>query len=221
MSTKLPKKCSADACLNQASKKGLCPRHYQQVLRHGFVQKRTKTTPNEFVFEGNICKIYLYNHQSEKISEAIIDQEDAEKCRGYKWCGSKQSHATYVVNSHGTRLTNFILGVITNYKIVIDHKDGDPFNNRKDNLQIISIQYNNIKKRAQSNNTSGYRGVYWNKRDERWEAEIMFNRKKFCLGHSLSKREAAKMYNDKAVELFGNFAILNKIGKDETNECFI
>jgi len=42
-----------------------------------------------------------------------------------------------------------------------------------------------------------------------WEARISFNTKKIYLGSYKTKEEAARAYDKKAIELFGEFAQLN------------
>ena len=65
------KKCKVKDCLNKYYAKGLCGKHYQQMLKFGFIQKRTKADLNEFIIEGDICRIFLYNNKSEKIGNRI------------------------------------------------------------------------------------------------------------------------------------------------------
>ena len=66
-----------------------------------------------------------------------------------------------------------------------------------------------MKMRLSKNNTSGYRGV--SRRGRRWLSRIIYNRQHFSLGCFNTKEEAALAYNEKAKELFGEFAVLNKI----------
>ena len=60
--------------------------------------------------------------------------------------------------------------------------------------------------------TSEYKGVYWDKsgkRKKRWAVEIKKEGKKYCLGRYKNEIAAAKAYDQKARELFGDFAYLN------------
>lgn len=59
----------------------------------------------------------------------------------------------------------------------------------------------------QKNNTSGYKGVSYNKRDK-YQAKIKFN-KQIHIGYFEDPIRAAKAYDAKALELFGEFAQLN------------
>jgi hypothetical protein len=62
--------------------------------------------------------------------------------------------------------------------------------------------------------TSKYKGVYWDKNNKKWMSRIKINKKTKYLGRFKSEKEAAEVYNKAAVELFGEFAYLNKIKKE-------
>jgi hypothetical protein len=59
------------------------------------------------------------------------------------------------------------------------------------------------------NNTTGYRGIRWNKERKRWKVYIGFNRKRVYVGDFRDKVEAAKAYDAVALKYFGEFAYLN------------
>ena len=57
----------------------------------------------------------------------------------------------------------------------IDHINGDPSDNRIENLRDVTRQENNKNKCKPRNNKSGHIGVYWFKRGEKWQARIEVN----------------------------------------------
>jgi hypothetical protein len=89
----------------------------------------------------------------------------------------------------------------------IDHIDGNPSNNRADNLREATRAQNmrNIKSRKGS--TSKYLGVCYVR--NKWRATITVNEKKIHLGCFSCEVEAAKKYDQVAWENFGRFARLN------------
>lgn len=95
---------------------------------------------------------------------------------------------------------------------VIDHKNGDTLDNRKSNLRACK-QSENAKNQTKkrSDNTSGYKGVTWWKRDGNWKAQLYVDGKNINLGYFDCKHEAAMMYNFWAKDIFGEFASLNKL----------
>jgi len=65
------------------------------------------------------------------------------------------------------------------------------------------------RKSAYSNNTSGFRGVRFEKSSGKWRAEICHNGKRLSIGRFASSDEAAMSYDAKAAQLLGCDAILN------------
>jgi hypothetical protein len=93
-------------------------------------------------------------------------------------------------------------------KIFVDHKDNNKLNNSIDNLRWCSKQENTQNRKKNSNN-NGYKGVDY--KNNQWRARIGFNGREYHLGLFNDKIDAAKAYNEKALELFGEFAKLNII----------
>lgn len=77
--------------------------------------------------------------------------------------------------------------------LVIDHIDGNPLNNKIDNLRDVSMHTNMKNMKMLDTNTSGVTGVSWQKRYERWDAEIYHNNKRIWLGASKDFKEAVKL----------------------------
>lgn len=89
----------------------------------------------------------------------------------------------------------------------VDHVDGDKDNNRISNLRLATNQENqrNING-LQKNNTSGVRGVQWNKRQNKWLAVISEGGKMFVVGRAITLDEAAKMRRAAELRHFGEYA---------------
>lgn len=65
----------------------------------------------------------------------------------------------------------------------IDHINGDPADNRLENLRCIEKPENQRNQGLSSANTSGAVGVTWNKNARAWHAQIKFKGKKQHLGY--------------------------------------
>lgn len=89
----------------------------------------------------------------------------------------------------------------------IDHVDCDRLNNRPENLRPATDQQNagNVS-RLFKHNTSGYRGVSFNKRSGKWHAQIKLFGKQTYLGRFDTPEEAAATYNEAARKHFEEFA---------------
>lgn len=91
----------------------------------------------------------------------------------------------------------------------MDHINQDKGDNSYVNLRLCTQSQNKANCKAYSNNESGYKGVY--RAGKRWVAQIRFNKKLVYLGTHINILDAAKAYNVKAIELFGDFAYTNAI----------
>lgn len=74
----------------------------------------------------------------------------------------------------------------------IDHINQDKTDDRICNLRDVSQKENNRNVGIQKNNASGVTGVWWNKRKNRWIAEIKVNYKKIHLGSFKDIQKAKK-----------------------------
>lgn len=92
-----------------------------------------------------------------------------------------------------------------------DHKNGNKLDNRLQNLRICTNAQNMRNIPAKKQNTSGFKGVTWQKDCLRWKAQIKFNYKNIHIGVFKLKTDAALAYNQAAKKYFGKFAWLNPI----------
>jgi len=76
--------------------------------------------------------------------------------------------------------------------MVINHKNFNTFDNRLDNLEVVTARENSNKKHLKS--TSKYVGVCWYKQTNKWKAQISIKRKKKSLGYFKTEIEAHNAY---------------------------
>ena len=91
-------------------------------------------------------------------------------------------------------------------KLQIDHIDGNGCNNKIKNLRLATNMQNGYNRKMNTNNTSGYKGVSFDKRNNKWVAEIMFNGNHKYLGLFCLPELAHMAYCKAAAELHGDFA---------------
>lgn len=148
---------------------------------------------------------------------ALVDAEDYEYSNQFKWYAMKHGNTYYAVRhikkEDGKQTLICMHRVImkTSKGMDTDHINGDGWDNRRDNLRICTRSQNKMNGNIHKDNTSGYKGVFWQKRDKKWMAQIQIDGKLKYLGLFITKEEAALAYNEAAKELFGEFARLNNI----------
>jgi hypothetical protein len=146
---------------------------------------------------------------------AQVDDDDFERVNEHRWLAqwSICSRRFYAVRwSRGGRksrrhfsLHHEVTGILNT--VQIDHADGDSLNCQKYNLRACTYSQNQANKGKPRNNTSGYKGVYWNQ--GAWVAQIKFSAKITYLGRFTSPIDAAHAYDHAAREVFGAFAYCN------------
>lgn len=154
----------------------------------------------------------------------LVDDEDFEELSKHKWTANwhKQTRsyrAQREFRRNGRRcviLMHRQIMKVTDPKIQIDHKDGNSLNNQKYNLRSCDDRQNQYNSRKQSNCTSVYKGVFWDKSRFKWIARINIppssnegNGKQKNLGRFKLEIDAAYAYNAAAHKFFGHFARLN------------
>jgi hypothetical protein len=150
---------------------------------------------------------------------ALVDDEDYERASKFYWRASldKRKDGTiknvyarrrFKGGNHTQSLHHFILGIDSS-KSKVDHEDNDGLNNQKTNLSTVTNQQNSMKQRKSPNNTSGFKGVSWDKGAKKWRAYIRVSYKLLYLGIFSDLFEAACAYDQAAVKHFGKFAACN------------
>jgi hypothetical protein len=152
---------------------------------------------------------------------AIVDDEDFAILSGFSWKLNKDGYAVRY-GRHPTAprtmmiyMHRVIAGMQVGDGKYVDHRNHEKLDNRRENLRICTMGENNANKRLHGRNTSGFKGVTWDKFARKWEALIYWKRKGIYLGVFESKNEAAHAYNKAAITLHGEFATLNPIGEPE------
>lgn len=144
--------------------------------------------------------------------EAIIDAADVNRVAAFDWVASRSFRrngdlrAVYAVarkNGKTVCLHRLILGDVGG--LHVDHVDGDGLNNRRKNLRAATTAQNAYNQRLPISNTSGYKGVTWDKSRARWVAQIYVGGKNKKLGKFKDIEQAAAAYSRAAQAYFGEY----------------
>jgi len=134
----------------------------------------------------------------------LVDDEDYEMYKDHRWF----IREGYVIGLgevfKGKRLHRLIMNPPDG--MVVDHRNGDPLDNRRENLRVCEIKGNARNRRP--NTGYKYKGVRFT--DGKWLARITVNATKLHLGYFASEEEAASAYNAAALHYYGEFAWLNE-----------
>lgn len=137
--------------------------------------------------------------------EMLIDDEDWHLLKDYRCQYHHTGYAVTTRNKKQYRVHRLILGINDNNWV--DHINHNKLDNRKSNLRICTNQQNQFNRLKKNNASSKYKGV--SKRKNNWEAGIKFKGKTYYLGKYKTEEDAAKAYDKKALELFGEYSKRN------------
>lgn len=188
----------------------LCDRHKAQIRDHGCI-KRTATDGNEIRIFEDYAEFDTYDNKTGKVNGTfkidldMIDFIKAHKCHkhysGYACCHIKDKNGI----DKKIRLHRAVLGLENDKRkdIVVDHINRDKSDDRKCNLRIVSHEANNRNTDMYSHNTSGVKGISWDKRREKWEIYIHQHNKKINLGLYKDKNKAIQVREMAEIIYFG------------------
>lgn len=152
----------------------------------------------------------------------VVDDDDYEWLIQWKWQAGILKNKVYArrsVRSEG-KIKQLLMHIaiaekhqLRQGRKQVDHKNGDSLDNRKDNLRPATNQENSRNRKITA--SSGYKGVWQRTDTGKWRARIKIDGKFIVLGQAFPTAEdAARAYNEAAVERFGEFAVLNSIPND-------
>lgn len=151
--------------ITQASTNCGCYRHSREYAEAiGKVQKKY----NDYVIVKNYVVMYTFKNEP-----FLVDIEDFGKVKNICW--SKNNNG-YLTGNTGNRnivfLHRYIMDCPKGMEVDHRHGSGTKFDNRRSNLRICTRAENVRNTKTPTTNTSGYKGVYWNKKREMWVAQI-------------------------------------------------
>lgn len=125
---------------------------------------------------------------------AIVDDDMFEYLNQWKWYCDIHGYAIrrpYIKNS-GRK--NQKCEIIRMHRIInntpdgfeTDHINRNPLDNRKENLRSVNASQNKINQKIRIDNTSGVKGITWDKQTNKWRVFIGINNKIINLGRFLN-----------------------------------
>jgi HNH endonuclease/AP2 domain len=158
---------------------------------------------------SNLPKLVPLYRSTFVFAYAVVSSEDYDMLIRRKWTLDRSGYAV-CLNRKAFGGEPYMHRIIAQPEkgLVVDHINGVRCDNRRENLRNCT-QSKNVANQRHIRNSSGYRGVFFDKRDERWSASLAINGRRYNLGRTATAIEAARIYDAAARQLQGEFACLN------------
>lgn len=176
---------------------------------------------------GNTSSCQMFHNRTEMIGDTVkiffhdggyglIDAEDHDIISGMRVVHEKKNHGyvRLMINSKKIMLHVLIMkkhhGDISG--LSVDHINHITSDNRKCNLRLVT-HANNMKNLSirKAKKTSKYKGVYFDKSNNKFASKISSNNKEYWLGYFVNEIDAAFAYDKAALKHHGEYALTNKM----------
>jgi hypothetical protein len=147
--------------------------------------------------------------------KAIVSDCDYGYLRQWKWYFFKSGRGGYA-----KRTTKVPRQCVLMHKVIaerkgiqgeVDHRNRNKLDNQRRNLRPATRGQNVTNSDLRSDNSTGYRRVYWAEWAGKYRAYITHRGKRIYLGYFQFKKDAARAYNKAALTYYGPFAYQNRV----------
>lgn len=173
------------------------------ALRKGAHSTCTKCPPtNEYKIKGDVVYGSICNFR-----DFIIDVEDLDLVKIYQWHVADPGYIVTLFKGKTLKMHRLIMNARKGMSI--DHINGKPWDNRKENLRECRHQQNMWNMKKPKTNKTGYKGVTQRSGYSKYIATIKINYENKHLGCFERKIDAAMAYDKAAIKYMGKYARLN------------
>lgn len=135
----------------------------------------------------------------------LVDSEDFEWLNQWKWRENSQGYASRNIRKGKRQGLLFMHKLITGTDkgTIVDHINRNPLDNRRSNLRAVTATENNINRKVSSSNNTGFAGICWHKKANKWSVEIKAYGKRYYIGLFEDMADAIGARFTSELEYFG------------------
>lgn len=160
----------------------------------------------------------MYRIRLEKDKGTVLVDDCDQDLGGVKWYANGEGYAVRMAGKGTGRTTERLHVVVARRKygaipqgMQVDHKDGNRLDCRRDELRLATPaqQMQNRRRRSLGGVETPYKGIHFHKKSGFWQAEMRVKGKYTYIGIFKDELDAARAYDAKARELYGEYARCN------------
>lgn len=129
-----------------------------------------------FEVDGDLMKIFIERRNGD-VFEVLCDAEDIDVVSNFKWSARKCRDRFYVVHS---RTDTYIHRLLMPNAKIVDHKNRNPLDNRKNNLRSVTRSQNARNVNSRVTSKTGVLGVY--PKGDKYQSFVTIEKKVHYLG---------------------------------------
>lgn len=178
-----------------------------------------KPIPNyEGLYEvSNLGNIRSYNKAKANKNNMPYIMRQCSDSQDYKLIRLTSNKISKNFRTHVLVAMAFLNHVPCGHRVVVDHINGNRYDNRLENLQLISHRDNVYK--IQGKGLSKYKGVSFDKSRQKWISYIRINYKLMRLGYFKTEYEAHIAYQNALQKHLNNEQPIQSSTKATENIC--
>lgn len=157
---------------------------------------------------------FKIRQRDDSVHTVLVDDADLQSVvDAGPWFIKRCSRTNYARRNalvDGRRVYQMLHDFLVNPKpgLVVDHRNHDGLDNRRENLRVCTPKENLLNRRRYRNSTSGAKGVCWDAQRTSWRADIARDGVRRFLGFYDSPAEAYAAYRGASIILHGEFSCL-------------
>lgn len=163
-----------------------------------------KYKTSKVILRDDHAELIVYSDYMKTRHVSLIDLEDVEYVEKYSWCIRSRKYVGRLENKRNFLLHRALIDCPDDK--IVDHINKNPLDNRKKNLRICDYQKNFFNSKRKSSNVSGFTGVGFDRKSNKWRAKITKNGKNINLGFYSDKEDAIKARLEGEKKYFKEFA---------------
>ncbi|AFM40318.1 AP2 domain-containing protein [Desulfosporosinus acidiphilus SJ4] len=142
-------------------------------------------------------------------TELLIDSEEGKRVKSYNWFLNEKGYAWAKINGQRIRLHRFLINAPADLQV--DHINNIKVDNRKSNLRLATNKENRRNEGLRKSNSTGAKGVNFDKRRKKYRAYITVDGRYIHLGYYSTIEKASIAYDHSAEQYFDEFARPNDL----------
>lgn len=202
--------CCCEGCDKKAFARGQCNSHWRRWKKHGDPLPAIIREPPRHQYPVPVERLYMFLRYEPETGNFYWKVKRPSGVLPGDLAGGRKTSGYIRIDIDGRAYGAHQLAWLYMHGVFpdryVDHANRNPSDNRIDNLRLATNSQNVANSSLWASNTSGFKGVTWNRKSRKWQAGIKVSGRSLHLGLYDEPTEAHRAYVEAAKVHFGIFA---------------